>query len=430
MFRKGLTLLVLVATFLPVHSSWAGGFESFGIGSRQLGMGGAAVGLADDWRAIYWNPAGLAFLKDMAGGNDIRANFVEGWSNHSLKNVESPNRLLGDFQIVYPTEPREFNRKFDSTTVISPNGGGYKNFGEWTLGGGSYGTAGTGSDWHDRVPTLNGDFLKAKYESDVFVLNVPLCAARKLSDTLAVGVAVSALYGESYRDVAKRYQPQPFSPFPAYDIAFTSDADGFGVAGDAGIIFKPSEALSMGIVYRSPFTMRLSGDADVTNTLAGVSQSGHVVQRMFYPTRIGAGIAVIPFDKLIWTADVNWIDWSHLTIKLNYDPETMFTPDSRVDYDFKDTTAFRTGLEYLLPKGWSVRAGIFTDPSPYGDQWGSLVTARFSDANVLTCGVGKQVGSLSLDVLYGYAFTERREVGGAIYDGKQNNFAVGLTLAF
>jgi long-subunit fatty acid transport protein len=299
MFRKGLTLLVLIATLQPVCSSWAGGFESFGVGSRQLGMGGAAVGLADDWRAIYWNPAGLAFLKDMAGGTDIRANFVEGWSNHSLKNVESPNRLLGDFQIVYPTEPREFNRKFDSTTV-----------------------------------------------------------------------------------------------------------------------------------NRSPFTMRLSGDADVTNTLAGVAQSGRVVQRMFYPTRIGAGIAVKPFDKLIWTADVNWIDWSHLTIQLNYDPETMFTPDSRVDYDFKDTTAFRTGLEYLLPKGWSVRAGIFTDPSPYADEWGSLVTARFSDANVLTCGVGKQVGSLSFDVLYGYAFTERREVGGVVYDGKQNNFAVGVTLAF
>jgi len=50
MFRKGLTLLVLIATLQPACSSWAGGFESFGIGSRQLGMGGAAVGLLESAR--------------------------------------------------------------------------------------------------------------------------------------------------------------------------------------------------------------------------------------------------------------------------------------------------------------------------------------------------------------------------------------------
>jgi long-chain fatty acid transport protein len=427
--RIGIAFVLMVA-FVPLRPCWGGGFESFGIGARQLAMGGAATGLADDWRAIYWNPAGLAFLEGMAGGQDTRANFVEGWSSRSLKNVESPNRLLGDFQLVYPTEPREFRRTFDSTTVLSPDGGGYKNFGDWTLGGGAYGTAGTGSDWHDRVPTLNGDFLKAKYESDVFVLNVPFCVARKLTDTLSVGVAVSALYGESYRDVAKRYQPQPFSPFPAYDIAFTSDASGFGVSGDVGLLFKPCEELSMGIVYRTPFTMRLSGHADVTNTLAGAALTSDVVQRMYYPTRISAGVAVRPLERLVWTADVNWIDWTHLTINLNYDPESVFMADSRVDYDFKDTTAFRTGLEYLLPKGWAVRAGVFTDPSPYRDEWASVVTARFADACVVTVGVGKQVGSLSLDMLYGYAFTQRREVDGEVYDGKQNNFSVGVTFAF
>lgn len=33
------------------------------VGARQLGMGGAFIGLADDADATYWNPAGLAFLE-------------------------------------------------------------------------------------------------------------------------------------------------------------------------------------------------------------------------------------------------------------------------------------------------------------------------------------------------------------------------------
>ena len=40
----------------------AGGFEGPGLGARAESMGGAFIGVADDWTAIYWNPAGLAQL--------------------------------------------------------------------------------------------------------------------------------------------------------------------------------------------------------------------------------------------------------------------------------------------------------------------------------------------------------------------------------
>ncbi|UCB52720.1 MAG: PorV/PorQ family protein [Candidatus Zixiibacteriota bacterium] len=39
-------------------------FLKLGLGGRAVAMGGAFVGLADDATAIYWNPAGLAGLKD------------------------------------------------------------------------------------------------------------------------------------------------------------------------------------------------------------------------------------------------------------------------------------------------------------------------------------------------------------------------------
>ena len=50
-FTSGQTILPLVGT-------------EYGIGIRALGMGGAFVGLANDYSASYWNPAGLGQGRD------------------------------------------------------------------------------------------------------------------------------------------------------------------------------------------------------------------------------------------------------------------------------------------------------------------------------------------------------------------------------
>lgn len=45
-----------------VISKYAGAFLEIGVGARSLGMGGASVAVSNDVTAIYWNPAGLAYL--------------------------------------------------------------------------------------------------------------------------------------------------------------------------------------------------------------------------------------------------------------------------------------------------------------------------------------------------------------------------------
>lgn len=69
-------LFFSVATFIVFLSSLAiaNGLNLNSLGSRALAMGGAFVGLADDFSAIYWNPAGIAqFDKQYFGfyGTDI-----------------------------------------------------------------------------------------------------------------------------------------------------------------------------------------------------------------------------------------------------------------------------------------------------------------------------------------------------------------------
>ncbi|HOT77812.1 MAG TPA: hypothetical protein PK467_18640, partial [Candidatus Wallbacteria bacterium] len=40
-------------------------FLKQGVGARQLGMGNAGTAVADDASAVFFNPAGLAFLKNL-----------------------------------------------------------------------------------------------------------------------------------------------------------------------------------------------------------------------------------------------------------------------------------------------------------------------------------------------------------------------------
>jgi len=42
----------------------ANGLSLNGLGSKAVSMGGAFIGLADDFSLVYWNPAGAGFSPD------------------------------------------------------------------------------------------------------------------------------------------------------------------------------------------------------------------------------------------------------------------------------------------------------------------------------------------------------------------------------
>ena len=85
-----LGLLVAPITSAKVVNSSAGTsafpFLKINIGARQVAMGGASTGLADDVAALYYNPAGIAGLEDnmfVAGYHNyfagIRGNYYRGF---------------------------------------------------------------------------------------------------------------------------------------------------------------------------------------------------------------------------------------------------------------------------------------------------------------------------------------------------------------
>ena len=114
----------------------AGGFETKGLGSRALGMGGAAIGLADDWSSIFWNPAGLAFLEGSGAFFEFQTITSQQRTSISVRNISAPppDYLAGDFVKFDETrdvEPDRFKNKKLGAFIPTPDFGWYKNYGDY-----------------------------------------------------------------------------------------------------------------------------------------------------------------------------------------------------------------------------------------------------------------------------------------------------------
>jgi len=70
--------------------------QELGVGARAIGLGGAYVGVADDYSAVYWNPSGLGQVRRMEFNLGFSHNSVSNYANfmgNELEGNASSSRL-------------------------------------------------------------------------------------------------------------------------------------------------------------------------------------------------------------------------------------------------------------------------------------------------------------------------------------------------
>ena len=79
--------------------------NTFGVGAKAMGMGGAFLAVADDFTTLYWNPAGLAQIKkfELFGGfshseMDVETRFSRARMTKADRSKTRPNSI----GLVYP----------------------------------------------------------------------------------------------------------------------------------------------------------------------------------------------------------------------------------------------------------------------------------------------------------------------------------------
>ena len=395
--------VALVALLGAGSTAYGNGLNLNSLGTRALTMGGAFVGLADDFSVVFWNPAGAAgfgsrylgfYLADLVPSSTYRLDvptYAGAMRLVDAKNKTSHN-LGGMLAYYHPVSDR------------------------LVLGFAAFTPSGIGIRWPESGMTgLSGGGLY-DWSSKVGLFSLTPLVAYKVNDMISVGATLNINYGMFSINMHAGAAELPGPPH-ALDLGqYEESLNGWGLGATFGVLVKPSDRLSVGLTVRTPSTVTFKGDALVSNLdLLGQSETSDVERSITFPLWIAGGIAVRPFERLLVTADIQWTKWSEVkTLDATYaDPawKAMMGRSGRDSQkmDWSDKAQVRFGAEYTASEALALRGGYYYDPSPAPDTTLNILLPGYT-FNVLTAGVGYKVAGLQLDFGVEYLMGKDRGV--------------------
>jgi long-chain fatty acid transport protein len=405
---KKAKIFFLVLTFTAFLSAPAlpNGLNLNSIGTKALAMGGAFVGLADDFSAIYWNPAGIAHFDQQyfgfygvdilpTGTYKLSPN-IPGIGEFSLVNAETERKhyLAGMAAYYYPVT----ENFVAGLSIYTPSGLGAK----WS-----------GADF----AVIANNNPSIKWTSKIGVVTFAPAIAYKVNDQISVGVALNINYG--IFDIAMHAGAAEV-PGGVVDLGqYEETMNGWGYGATVGILYKMNEKISLGATFRTPSTIKFSGEATISNMpLLGANSTSDLDREVTWPMWIAGGVAFRPLDKLVLTGDLQWTQWSKIdNIETTYkDPfwgvMMSVSGDDKRPMNWDDALQIRVGAEYWI-NNIAFRGGFYMDPSPAPDNTMNVLVPNY-DYNVFTAGVGYSLNGLQIDFSIEYLVGKERSVPFAV----------------
>jgi long-subunit fatty acid transport protein len=415
------------------------GLSGPGVGARALSMGGAYTGVASDYSAIYWNPAGLAQMQysEFSAGlsylstkdNSTFFGSAESYSNsattlNSLGLVQKVPTVRGSLVLGFG-----FHRSANflsglSFTGFNPNSSIIQTY---ARDGAKY-----PSDLSDNIAyqtyladfdTATGNFISpianrvtqlAKVLESGGLNNWSIAAGVDIAPNVSLGltltyVAGSYHYERSYeeQDRAHVYEYDP-ARVTQYDMDYFTldeyiDGDISGFNAKFGLLYRVPDRFRFGVTVKTPTSFSIEesygtsarayfDNGDIMPESKPFSTSDATKYGVRTPWVFGAGASVM-LGALTLSGDVEYTDWTQMEFKdansgviaQNKDFKTLF----------RATADLRAGLEYEFPGGFRIRGGYAWNPSPYKDDPSAF------DQKYLTGGLGIPLGgSTMLDLTY------------------------------
>jgi long-chain fatty acid transport protein len=416
--KNKLVLACILATLAGTTSlAAAAGLKVNEQGGKAMGMGNAFTAQADDPSALFYNPAGIAFLK----GAQI---------------------TLGATNILVPST------EFNGTTALSGN-----------------------------APNVGSTNVFEKAKQDLFIAPTLYATYSFEGVPFSVGLGINAIYplakswddSSAFRNQIMNIAVKPinFQPTVAYrfdsmnlavaagldvthalvnmqTMANTAGAAGtntayelglMGLDGDAtnvgynvGLKWKALPNLSFGAAYRSEIELKIKGNANfLATTPAGFDIIGMttgatspysrtraastVSTTITLPDSLSLGVAWQPTDKLTLEFDAERTGWSsmkNLEFKFDSAQFTNFNNKPKA-LNWTDVWCYKVGTQYALTQNLDLRAGFMYDINPIPD---STLGPLLPDSDRLSFSIGQgfHYDHFSLDLAYMWTHFKDRAV--------------------
>lgn len=446
--KKFLVIAAVIA--FTAGSASAGLLETFGIGAKETAQSKAVAARVDSPFAVYYNPAGLV--------NITRPTLTAGFVAYDAQVATDSMELIatedkGGYKKGDTIEGWTKGSETDRDTLIIPNMGYAMPLTEkLSLGVAAYSPYGL-HIYADNDPYKN-PLSSYAWESLYVRAVVTPTLAYKVNDKLSFGFGVSL--GRSVSDAGKTHRYNPFGMAAAgkemaagtngrlagaikavtghtaetsaqiakevsYNAVLSTDSkngtfnrlqleseDDFNISWNAGVMYKPSDKISLGFTYRSRAAGDFAGDAFFRS-----KKIGTVKMDFDHPEQVQGGVAYKVNDRLTLEFDLTWTRWSinerqvekitindlssiladgaksiaegidksqylsapqKMALKTALASQPMEKPSKAPvmiayhDRDWEDTFQYQLGAEFLMTEKLCLRGGIIYDPTPVPDK--------------------------------------------------------------
>ncbi len=455
--RKAAVILLLsvLSVWCLALPAWGGGLGISGVGAKAKAMGGAFRAIADDWSAAYYNPAGLFYT------TESQLTFNEVFTNYQIK--YTPNVNYGGYDVGY-FDGEIYNRY---EVLSNPTMGGFFKVPfsgqEIALGMAIFQPFDKNISWQVFHPLNNDAALPGRqieHNFDAVAINA-MAAIELMENQLSFGISAGVLksdleYGGFFlrsnpADPSRAYYDQVASrPFELITEWQKSEGEGFSPDLRAGLMFKATPRLNLGVTYAFQSKSTVEGetymyyfmpDNAAYNTRDNVQtfpdsmnyilSSGAMIgavadfeTEVTLPAQIGAGVAYMINDRWLVAGDIEYTFWSDFDgyafdysfadtgITTNSVMNEWLIEDMVLPANWKNTVKGSIGTQYAYRDGILIRAGYSADQSPL--EQGTLHPAFFDPGlkHSFNLGLGLVFENIILDFSTEYLlFPESSETG-------------------
>ncbi len=334
-------------------------------GIRQMAQGGTGTAWPWDASTIFYNPAGLARLKNIQAYASIVFLMPSTAYGSNMSSARTHQQTFTPFNI-YIGGPIQEDSRF-------------------ALGLGVYNNAGQGMKWDD---DWQGAYMVQSVNFNAIMFQPTL--SYRISNFLSVGAGF--VYGTGTFDMT---QALPVHGQNGPQIIYGNNGQAHlkgtasGVGFNAGLHFKPSDNFQIGLTYRSQVTMDVTGGSayfTVPTSLQDKFPNTHFNTYLPLPQVASIGIGVRPAERLTVNFDLSYVGWnSYDSLKINFDQQTDALQNMHAPRHYKNTWVPRIGANYKISKVVSVMLGGNYDASPVPDNYVSPDLPDADRVNI-TCG--------------------------------------------
>jgi len=378
-------------------AAFALGFRNPDQDARATAQGEAFVAQADNPSAVYYNPGGLTQLTgtQISGGGYF---------------------FFPDFSFDDGLNSEEMNTWSLSPHIYVASDLGME---KWRFGFGFNVPYGTAVDWGD-----HGALRYVVTTSQMQVYNFAPTAAYQINENVSVGAGVNIYHGRIHM------KQRAFLSASLEDGRGDFQGDGQAVGATVGVLWKINKQNTVGVTYRSPFTIDFDGHAEVSRVplfLGYDTSESSASARIEFPQQVVIGYAFRPIEKLKLEVDVEWTDWDTLDDVKLHSRNTFFDSDYNSSYilpmDWQASFFYEFGVQYDLTEEWALRAGyIYSENSVPSETFSAMVPD--TNRHVFSVGVGYSTKRWGVDIAYQYVLGEDRTIRDSSYTSVNGKWEV------